>query len=345
MINLGIVSTGWISDSFAEACVRTGMYRIAAVCSRQVEQAETFGKKYGATLFFNDIHTLAACDGVDAVYVASPNALHYGHCMAALGAGKHVIVEKPAFSNIGEAREAFTLAREKGVLLLEAIRSLHEANHGAVKAAVAKIGPLCGANLSFMKRSPRYDLVLAGEAPAIFTLEYSGGALMDLGVYLIYDAVDWFGMPQSAAYYCHKAHTGADTGGVVLLRYADYNVVLNVSKICNSYMVNEIRSRDHFILLDAAHNMRSVRLLHNSGGEEELAQPPKDNWMDDEALCFARLIGGNGDGDSNGRYGDRDVDGGGQYEALERLSLDVHTLMTELRLGAGIIFPADEVHA
>jgi len=327
LINLGIVGTGWISGSFADACKLTGRYRISAVCSRNVAQAEIFGKKYKAGLFCDDIHILAESGAVDAVYIALPNALHYEPCMTVLRAGKHVIVEKPAFSNIAQTREAFSLARKNGVLLLEAIRSIHEVNHRAVKEAISHIGQICGANLTYMKRSPRYDLVLAGEEPNIFTLLFSGGALMDLGVYLIYDAVDWFGLPTNAVYYCQKARTGVDTGGVVLLRYPDFDVELNFSKICNSRMVNEIRSRDRSIILDAAQNIRSIRLIDSDQNETELAQSPKEHWMEDEALCFASLIEGESAWTS--------------YESLCNLSHDVHTLMTGIRLDAGIVFPAD----
>ena len=327
LINLGIIGTGWISDSFVDACIRTGSYRVYAICSRNVKQAEAFGVKYGAEFFYDDIRELAGCDGVDAVYIATPNALHYEQCLAALRAGKHAIVEKPAFSNVAQAQTAFATARKNGVLLLEAIRSIHEANHRIVKEAIARIGPICGVNLVFMKRSPRYDMVLAGDEPGIFSLRLSGGALMDLGVYLIYDAVDWFGTPESAVYYCQKAHTGADTGGVAVLRYPGFDAELSFSKICNSRMVNEIRSRDYAILVDPAQNIRSVRWTDNDKNETELAQPPKEHWMEDEAQCFARLIAGECVQTP--------------YESLCKLSLDVHALMTEIRLGAGIVFPAD----
>ena len=327
LINLGIVSTGWISGSFADACIGTGRYRISAVCSRNVEQAETFGRKYGATNFFDDIDKLADCNSVDAVYIASPNALHFDHCMAVLRAGKHAIVEKPAFSNIAQTRTAFELAWKNDVLLFEAMRSIHEANHRIVKETISRISPICGANLIYMKRSPRYDFVLAGEEPNIFSLQFSGGALMDLGVYLIYDAVDWFGSPESAVYYCHKARTGADTGGVALLRYPDFNVELTISKISDTRMASEIRSRDKSILLDTAQNIRSICLVDVDSSETELAQPPKAHWMEDEATCFARLIAGESAQTS--------------YESLCKLSHDAHALMTEIRLGAGIVFPAD----
>ncbi len=61
-----------------------------------------------------------------------------------------------------------------------------------------------------MKYSSRYDQVLDGEEPNIFSTHFSGGALMDLGVYLVYAAVAWFGMPKEVHYFPRKISTGVD---------------------------------------------------------------------------------------------------------------------------------------
>ena len=305
----------------------TGLYRVTAVCSRESGKAEAFGKRHGAVRCFTDLYEFASWDEIDAVYIATPNSLHYEQCLAMLKVGKHVIVEKPAFSNIGEAEKAFALAEKNGVLLFEAMRSIHEENHRIVKDAISQIGTVCGANLTFMKRSPRYDLVLDGEEPGIFSLKYSGGALMDLGVYLVYDAVDWFGVPEDASYFCQKAHTGADTVGVAVLRYPGFEAVLNTGKTCGSQMPSEIRGRDKIILLDAAQSIKTVRLIDNEQNETVLSVP-SNHWMEDQARVFAGLISG----------GKAAV----SYQRLKQLALSVHELMTKLRMGAGIVFPADE---
>lgn len=61
-----------------------------------------------------------------------------------------------------------------------------------------------------MKYSSRYDQVLAGEVPNIFSTRFSGGALMDLGVYLVYATIGWFGMPSEVHYFPRKISTGVD---------------------------------------------------------------------------------------------------------------------------------------
>ena len=327
MTNLGIVGTGWISNSFAEGCICTDQYRLTAVCSREIERAEAFGKQFGASLFFTDVDEMAANSSVDVVYIASPNAMHYEQCLAVLRARKHVIVEKPAFSNNTQAKTAFELAHKQGVFLFEAIRSIHEENYQIVKREIANLGSIFGASLSFMQRSSRYDRLLSGEEPNVFSLRYSGGALMDIGVYLVYAAIDWFGMPLASQYICKKLCTGVDGSGVILLHYSDFDVILNVNKTCNSWLPSEIRGSEKTLLLDAVQYIRSIELMEHSPSSTQLAKPSTVHWLEDEARCFVNLINGNTSQ---------------SYEALRDLALDVHTLITKLRLQAGIVFPADK---
>lgn len=64
-----------------------------------------------------DLQEALALREVDAVLVASPNALHYDHTLAAIRAGKHVLVEKPLAPTGAEARDLAHAARQAGVVL------------------------------------------------------------------------------------------------------------------------------------------------------------------------------------------------------------------------------------
>src|SRR5215207_412016 len=61
----------------------------------------------------DDVDGLLRRDDVDVVYVATPPFLHYTQALAALRAGKHVIVEKPLALTVGEADELIAVARER----------------------------------------------------------------------------------------------------------------------------------------------------------------------------------------------------------------------------------------
>lgn len=77
MIRFAVIGTNWITARFVDAAHESGKMKLAAVYSRKVEQAKEFGDNYNVTECFDNLEAMAASDQIDAVYIASPNALHY----------------------------------------------------------------------------------------------------------------------------------------------------------------------------------------------------------------------------------------------------------------------------
>lgn len=92
---------------------------VYSVASRSLDKAKTFAGKYGLETFYGSYQELLDDEKVDCVFIALPNGLHYEWTLKAIKAGKHILVEKPSFSNEKEARDVFEKGREKGVLVLE----------------------------------------------------------------------------------------------------------------------------------------------------------------------------------------------------------------------------------
>ena len=100
-MNWAILATGTIAAKFAETVNgMKGEDRLAACGSRSREKAEAFGRKYGIPRAYGSYEELLRDEEVDAVYVATPNNMHYENCMACLEAGKHVLCEKPFTTNV-----------------------------------------------------------------------------------------------------------------------------------------------------------------------------------------------------------------------------------------------------
>ena len=121
IINIGLIGPGKIAKRVAKGIVLADNANLYAVGSRDINRAREFAKDYHAIAYEND--DLLKDDNVDAVYIAIPNAYHYEWVMKALEAGKHVICEKPLFLNEKECEDAFALAKEKGLVLMEAMKS------------------------------------------------------------------------------------------------------------------------------------------------------------------------------------------------------------------------------
>ena len=124
MINFAVIGTNFITDRFLEAASSVPEFCLKVVYSRRMERAQDYARRHGAELTFDSLDDLAACPDVDAVYVASPNCCHAAQSIQMMKAGKHVLVEKPVASNLREFRQMKETALEKGVILLEAMRSV-----------------------------------------------------------------------------------------------------------------------------------------------------------------------------------------------------------------------------
>lgn len=117
-MNWGILATGTIANKFAttvNAMAAEGE-RLAAVGSRRAESAKAFAVQYNIPHWYASYEELAADPAVDAIYIATPNALHYENCKLCLEHGKHVLCEKPFTINAEQAKELYALAEKSSFL-------------------------------------------------------------------------------------------------------------------------------------------------------------------------------------------------------------------------------------
>ena len=117
----GVLGPGRIARSFAQDLRLVPDAELTAVGSRSQARAAAFAQEHGFAAAYGSYEELLADESVDAVYVASPHALHVEHVTAALEAGKHVLCEKPITLRAADAEELFALARRRERLLMEAM--------------------------------------------------------------------------------------------------------------------------------------------------------------------------------------------------------------------------------
>ncbi len=121
VIRLGVIGSGRIAARFvAEARYVSGV-SVEGVFSRRFEAAKTFAEKLELQRASETLEELF--ESVDAVYVASPHGTHYDYTRRALEAGIHVLCEKPMTLTRAQTAELFDLAAERGVVLLEAVKT------------------------------------------------------------------------------------------------------------------------------------------------------------------------------------------------------------------------------
>lgn len=330
MLNFAVIGTGWITASFVTSAHATNKWQLRAVFSRKEDSARDFAAKFTAdAAIHTTLESLAADQSIAVVYIASPNSLHFAHAKQLLEARKHVIVEKPATSTSSELDTLFQTARAHGVFLLEAFRHLHEVNFKVLKAALGRLGPVYGASLNYAAYSSRYDNVLRGETPNVFSLDHSGGALVDLGVYPIAAAIALFGAPKAQQYFPVIVKTGADGGGVVVLQYEGFAVSANASKIYTSTAPSEVYGEKGTLVIPSITDIASVRFLdaRKKGESEELGKEKESLNLKEEADEFARIIE-----EKDGRMA----------EELEKLSRAVLAVTEDLRRANELKFKVEK---
>lgn len=329
MLNFGTIGSGWITDEYIHGAKDSGLWNLSAVYSRDALRGEEYAAKHGAKLAFTDLEAFAAYQDMDAVYVASPNALHYAQCKTLLEHGKHVICEKPLCAQAEKVRELTALAREKGLVFLEAIMFLHQPQLKLLEQVLGRIGSISMVKLDFCQRSSKLDRYLQGELPNIFNPQLETGALMDLGVYCVYPALYLFGKPLSFQVSTNQMASGADGSGIVTLQYQDKLVTLTYSKLGQAGADSDFQGTDGTVAVASISRLGGIRLLHRDGTVEELhGDDEKFKLMGWEAKAFYRYI-------------TQPEESREEYTRCSELSIAVAELMEEIRRKAGICFASD----
>ena len=218
-MNLCAIGTGAITKSMLAEFQRSDVLHVTSIYSRKEETGRAMAAQFGLERVYTDFDAMLADPAIDMVYVASPNSIHYGQTKAALLAGKHVICEKPFAPTVAEADELIALAKEKHLLLFEAITTAHHPHYGFVKENLPKLGKLKMVTAVFCQFSSRYPALLAGKPSPVLDHAFAGGALMDINLYNIHFVVGLFGAPKSVRYFPNCHDTGVDTSGMLVLEY------------------------------------------------------------------------------------------------------------------------------
>lgn len=357
-LNIAVIGTNWITSSFVQSAHASKRFSLAAVYSRRLETARKFIAETpsiaspSSVKAYDDLDAMLsdAAAGIDAVYIASPNSLHFSQGVKALSAGKHVLMEKPFASNAKELDELLALADAKGLFAVEAYRHIQEPNFLRLQALLAdpaqkaaKFGRITGASVNMAMVSSRYAEVLAGGEPNVFSPKLSGGSLWDMGCYPVMFALALFGRPASQAYHPVMLPTGVDGGGHILFGYTPetsrqgeaFTVHAHTSKIYTSKAPTEIYCEKGTIRVNGATgvtDINTIEFVPSDGGEaEQLADTNPEytgmlnlTW---EAKEIGRILA----------EGDRKAEA-----ALRKLSKDVIEVMEDMRKQNGIVFECEK---
>ena len=220
----GILATGLIARLFTSDLLRLG-HKVTAVGSRSQQTAGSFAAQFGIAKAHGTYEALVSDPDVDIVYVATPHPFHARNAIAALEAGKHVLVEKPFTINAAEAQQVMDVAKRKGLIALEAMWTRFLPHMIRIREILAsgilgEIRCVIADHTQDLPDDPTHRLN---------ALNLGGGALLDLGIYPISFAWDVLGAPKTIQATARLKATGADAEVATIFRHAGDAVSLTLS--------------------------------------------------------------------------------------------------------------------
>ena len=318
----GVLGCGVIANEMAQALELQGR-TIDAVANRTYAKALAYAEKYGVPKVYERIDDLFADPDLDAIYITTPHNTHIGFLRKALAAGKHVMCEKAITLNSTELDEALAIAREHGVVLMDACTELHMPLYKELTRR-ARAGEFGAVNL-IQENFGSYKVY--DEKNRFFNPNLAGGAMLDIGVYsLTLMRMFMDSTPTERHSFMNPASTGVDMTSGLLLRNAEGQMgVISLSLHSKQPKRAVISADKAYIEIMEYPRADQATIVWTESGESEVVACGSRSL----ALCYV--------------LADLEAAVAGDQEALAQMdvTVDVMRMMTDFRRDWGFYYPEE----
>ena len=231
MVSWGIIGTGKIAYDVGFAIQSVKDCELIAVSSRSLKNAKKYADRMHISTYLDDYKAMILLDEVDIVYISTPNSLHAELIEFCLQQGKHVLCEKPMVIESFLLEHLKELAAQKQLFLMEAMWTMFVPSVRYFLSHLAQIG-----DIKMVRGSMGYVL----DKERCFKEELGGGALFDLGVYLISLTYAFLGQPNELVMQSISQKGNVETTAAFLMKYDDAVANLTCSfdvQLDNSFTV------------------------------------------------------------------------------------------------------------
>ena len=212
-VRWGIIGPGRIASLVIKDFPYVTDAEAVAVASRSSERAQAFATQHRLARAYGSYQEIMADENVDVVYIATPHPQHHAIALAAIAAGKAALVEKTFTATVAGAEQIIAAARDRQVFVMEAMWTRFQPAIVLARALIddGAIGDV---------RQLQADLgVFRAYDPAdrLFDPNQGGGAMLDLGVYVVSFAQYFLGTPDRIEVSGSVAPTGVDAVAGLLI--------------------------------------------------------------------------------------------------------------------------------
>lgn len=229
-INWGIIGLGNIANKFAKDLLTVENAKLYAVASRSLKKATEFAQKYNANIAYGSYESLAKDSNIDAVYIATPHVFHKENTLLCLENGIAVLCEKPFAMHTEEVEQMIAKAKEKNVLLMEALWTYFLPHYQFVLKELANktYGNILKLEADFGFKSNH------SKTSRVWEKSLGGGSLLDIGIYPIFAALSTLGKPKNIKAQATFTDTKVDSSCDI-----EFNYNQNVTAILKSSFIED----------------------------------------------------------------------------------------------------------
>jgi predicted dehydrogenase len=324
VLRWGIMGPGWIAGRFTESIrAHTGQV-IAAVGSRSLTRSKAFADTYDVPAAYGSYEELATSPDIDIVYVCTPHTGHHAAAVLAIGAGKHVLIEKPIGLNAGQARDIAARAKAAGVFAAEAMWTFFLPKFDVIRQ-ILDAGTLGTVTTVIAEYGEHFD-----RSHRIFNPDLAGGPLLDLGTYPLALITEVLGSPQHLAAFGQPHESGVNAQLSAIMQFDG-----GAQAVVNTHLHNftptaaTLVGTEATLTIDGPFNMPGGFEVRFPGGTRLRHNEPAGGHLDGlhyEAAAVARAITA------------------GSTEVSQRtLAASIRTLEVadEIRRQLGVVFPGE----
>lgn len=221
IVRIGVIGSGRIAKRFVPEVKYVSGANLEGVYNPHIDSSGKFAEQFELKFFTDNLESFF--EKVDAVYIASPHNTHYEYILKSLKYNKHVLCEKPMVLCAKQAKEVYDLAKKKGLVLMEGIKTAYAPGFLQLLsiAKSGKIGEIRDVEACFTK-------LVSGDIRELNSKE-NGGSITELASYPLLAIIKLLGLNYKDV----KFQTFLDKNGVDLYTkmYINYNNSISTAKV------------------------------------------------------------------------------------------------------------------
>jgi len=286
--NWGIIGTGGIANAFAKDLELLDNHMVTAVLSRTMKDAQNFSDNLDNCKAYDNIDNFLRDEKIAAVYIATPNNLHCIQTIKSIESKVPVLCEKPFAMNYEEASQMIEQSKKNSTALLDGmwmryLPHITKLRELLTKNAIGKIESIFACHGQNLRWS---------DNPRLWTKELGGGALLDLGIYVVSFCHMVNGSPDEIIASSNFIDEGVDSKTSMVFKY-DNGVVANLS--CSMYDSQPNRAiisgSDGYIEIDHTfYTPTTIKLYKSNNKVIEYKNNYKGHGLREQAICMEECV-------------------------------------------------------